>query len=41
MSGLAQHDVPLTSAVALVIIDFAIAANTSMFRVGRSVERRT
>lgn len=37
VNGLAQHNVPLTTAVVLVIVVGAIAANTAMLRVGRRV----
>ncbi len=40
VSGLAQHNVPLTSAVVLIIVVGAIAANGLMLRVGRGIERR-
>lgn len=40
VSGLAQHNVPLTTSVVVVIIGFAIGANTLMLRVARRVERR-
>lgn len=40
VSGLAQHNVPLTSAVVLVIVVGAIGANTLMLRLGRSITHR-
>jgi NitT/TauT family transport system permease protein len=36
VNGLAQHNVRLTTAVVLVIVVIAIAANTLMLRLGRS-----
>jgi NitT/TauT family transport system permease protein len=39
VSGLAQHNVPLTTSVVVVIVSFAIGANTLMLRVARRVER--
>ncbi len=41
VNGLAQHNVPLTTAVVLVIVAFAVAANTAMLRLGRSFTHRT
>ncbi len=35
VNGLAQHNVPLTTAVAFVIVVCAVAANTLMLRLGR------
>ena len=40
VSGLAQHNVRLTTAVVLVIVVFAICANTLMLRLGRWATRR-
>ena len=39
VNGLAQHNVPLTTAVAFVIVVCAVAANTLMLRMGRRGER--
>jgi NitT/TauT family transport system permease protein len=41
VSGLAQHNVPLTTAIVLVIVVGAVAANTLMLRFGRGITRRT
>lgn len=35
VNGLAQHNVPLTTAIVLVIVAGAIAANSAMLRLGR------
>jgi len=35
VSGLAQHNVALSTAVVLVIVVFAVAANTAMLRLSR------
>jgi NitT/TauT family transport system permease protein len=40
VNGLAQHNVPLTTAVVLVIVVCAIAANTVLLQLGRRVTRR-
>ena len=40
VNGLAQHNVPLTTAVAFVIVVGAVAANALMLRLGRSVTHR-
>ena len=40
VSGLAQNNVPLTTAVVLVVVVGAIAANTAMLRLGRRFSRR-
>lgn len=40
VSGLAQHNVPLTTAVVLVVVVGAVCANTLMLRVGRSTTHR-
>jgi NitT/TauT family transport system permease protein len=40
VSGLAQHNVPLTTAIVLVIVVGAVAANTLMLRFGRGVTHR-
>jgi len=40
VNGLAQHNVPLTTAVVFVIVVCAIAANTLMLRLGRSITHR-
>jgi NitT/TauT family transport system permease protein len=40
VSGLAQHNVPLTTSVVVVIVAFAIGANALMLRLARRVERR-
>ena len=37
VSGLAQNNVRLSTAVVLVIVVFAIAANTTMLRLSRRV----
>jgi NitT/TauT family transport system permease protein len=37
VNGLAQHNVPLTTAIVLVIVTFAIGANTLMLRLGTRV----
>ena len=39
VNGLAQHNVPLTTAVAFVIVVCAVAANTLMLRLGRLQEK--
>jgi NitT/TauT family transport system permease protein len=39
VNGLAQHNVPLSTSVVLVIIVCAVLANTAMLRVGRRVTR--
>jgi NitT/TauT family transport system permease protein len=40
VNGLAQHNVRLSTAVVLVIVVFAIAANTAMLRLSRLASRR-
>ena len=40
INGLAQHNVPLTTAVVLAIVVFAIAANAVMLRLGQRITRR-
>ena len=40
VSGLSQHNVPLTTAIVLVIVLGAIAANTAMLRLGRCLAHR-
>jgi NitT/TauT family transport system permease protein len=35
VNGMAQHNVPLSTSVVLLIVVFAIAANTAMLRLGR------
>jgi NitT/TauT family transport system permease protein len=40
VNGLAQHNVPLTTAVVLVIVVCAVAANVAMLRLGRLVTGR-
>jgi NitT/TauT family transport system permease protein len=40
VSGLAQHNVPLTTSVVVVIVAFAIVTNTAMLRLSRMVARR-
>lgn len=40
VSGMAQHNVPLSTAVVLLIVVVAIAANTLMLRLGRRVTHR-
>jgi NitT/TauT family transport system permease protein len=40
VSGMAQHNVPLSTAVVLVIVVVAIAANTLMLRLGAQTARR-
>jgi NitT/TauT family transport system permease protein len=41
VNGMAQHNVPLSTAVVTVIVIMAIAANTLMLRFGGRVARRT
>jgi NitT/TauT family transport system permease protein len=41
VNGMAQHNVPLSTAVVTVIVVMAIAANTLMLRLGGRVARRT
>ncbi len=41
VNGLAQHNVPLTTAVVMVIVAFAVAANTVMLRLGRGVTHQS
>ena len=40
MNGLAMHNVPMTTAVTAVIIAFAIAANTALLRLVRTLGHR-
>jgi NitT/TauT family transport system permease protein len=40
VNGMAQHNVPLSTAIVTVIVAIAIAANTLMLRVGRRFARR-
>jgi NitT/TauT family transport system permease protein len=40
VSGMAQHNVPLSTAVVLLIVIVAIAANTLMLRLGRRLTHR-
>jgi NitT/TauT family transport system permease protein len=40
VNGMAQHNVPLSTAIVTVIVAIAIAANTLMLRVGRQFARR-
>lgn len=40
VNGLAQHNVPLTTAIVLVIVVGAVAANTLMLRLGRRITHR-
>jgi NitT/TauT family transport system permease protein len=40
VSGMAQHNVPLSTAVVLLIVIVAIAANTLMLRLGHRITRR-
>ena len=40
VSGLAQHNVKLSTAVVLVIVVFAIGANTAMLRLSRRLSRQ-
>ena len=40
VNGMAQNNVPLSTAVVTVIVVVAIAANTLMLRIGRPAERR-
>jgi NitT/TauT family transport system permease protein len=40
VNGMAQHNVPLSTAVVTVIVVVAIAANTLMLRVGGRTARR-
>ena len=39
VSGMAQHNVPLSTAIVTVIVAVAIAANTLMLRLGRTARR--
>ena len=39
VSGMAQHNVPLSTAIVTVIVAVAIAANTLMLRLGRTAQR--
>ena len=41
VNGMAQHNVPLSTAVVTVIVVMAIATNTLMLRLGGRVARRT
>ncbi len=41
VNGMAQHNVPLSTAVVTVIVAVAIAANTLMLRVGRRTSHRS
>lgn len=41
VSGLAQHNIPLTTAIVLVIVVGAVAANSLMLRLGRNVTHRS
>ncbi len=41
VNGMAQHNVPLSTAVVFVIVVFAIAANTLMLRLGRRITHRS
>ena len=41
VNGMAQHNVPLSTAIVAVIIVLAIAANTLMLRVGNRRTRRS
>jgi NitT/TauT family transport system permease protein len=40
VNGMAQHNVPLTTAVVFVIVVCAILANTLMLRLGRGIAHR-
>jgi len=40
VNGMAQHNVPLSTAIVTVVVLIAIAANTLMLRVGRRFSRR-
>lgn len=40
VSGLAQHNVPLSTSVVLLVVVFAIAANTAMLRLSRAFSHR-
>lgn len=40
VSGLAQHNVPLTTSIVFVIVVGAVAANTLMLRLGRGIGHR-
>ena len=40
VNGLAQHNVPLTTGIVLVIVVGAVAANTLMLRLGRRISHR-
>jgi len=41
VSGMAQHNVPLSTAVVTVIVLIAIAANTLMLRLGKRIAHRS
>ena len=41
MNGMAQHNVPLSTAVVTVIVLIAIAANTLMLRLGKRITHRS
>jgi NitT/TauT family transport system permease protein len=41
VNGMAQHNVPLSTAIVTVIVAVAIAANTLMLRIGRPPARRS
>ena len=41
VNGMAQHNVPLSTAIVAVIVVVAIAANTLMLRVGTRTARRS
>jgi NitT/TauT family transport system permease protein len=41
VNGMAQHNVPLSTAIVTVIVVIAIAANTLMLRIGRRFARRS
>jgi NitT/TauT family transport system permease protein len=41
VNGMAQHNVPLSTAVVTVIVAVAIATNTLMLRIGGRTARRT
>jgi hypothetical protein len=41
VSGMAQHNVPLSTAVVTVIVLIAIAANTLMLRLGKRITHRS
>ena len=41
VNGMAQHNVPLSTAIVFVIVVLAIGANTLMLRLGRRITHRS